>query len=67
MFKNWSCFLDDDMWKQKRVDESLAILRRQEAIKHAERVRQCINNLLTNGQNNSKTTWSWCDLSRKND
>lgn len=60
-------FLPEDSWKQKRVDESLAILRRQEAIRHQQRVQQCINNLLTNGQNNSKTTWSWSDLSRKND
>lgn len=62
-----SVFLEDDMWKQKRVDESLAILRRQEAIKHQERVRQCINNFLTNGQNNSKTTWSQSNIWGKED
>jgi uncharacterized protein YdaU (DUF1376 family) len=53
---NKSVFAEGDEWKQKRVDESLAILRRQEAIRHQKRVRQCINNFLTNGQNNSKTT-----------
>lgn len=49
-----SVFLDDDMWKQKRVDESLAILRRQEAEKQRERVRQCVENFM----NNQEKQWT---------
>ena len=54
-----SVFLEEDLWKQKRVDESLAILRRQEAQRHAERVKKCVENFINLPKNEDNTnTWS---------
>lgn len=46
MFK--SVFAEGDEWKQKRVDESLAYLRRQEVIKQQKKVQECVEAFMNN-------------------